>query len=97
MDRAFEGLDRLANLTEDIPDFWGVMDPLLAPDGFSTILAGDGAPRLPTPSDRGYVPAGNLSSASPAFDTSIFATTHELEEPIPLSDLAALYVPLPFA
>ncbi|KAJ6172831.1 hypothetical protein N7470_001898 [Penicillium chermesinum] len=92
MDRAFEGLGMLANLTEDIPDFWGVMDPLLAPDALSTILTGDGTSRLPTPSGSGYPPAGNLSSVSPAFDSSIFATTHELEEPIPLADLADLAV-----
>ena len=91
MDRAFEGLDMLANLTEDIPDFWGVMDPVLAPDALSTILAGDSTTQLPTPFDGGYPPAGNGSSVSPAFET-LFPSTQDLEEPIPLSDLASLYL-----
>jgi hypothetical protein len=90
MDRAFEGLDMLANLTEDIPDFWGAMDPVLAPDALSTTLAGDSTTQLPTPFDGGYPPAGNGSSVSPAFET-LFPSTQDLEEPIPLSDLASLY------
>ncbi|KAL5044514.1 hypothetical protein BDW71DRAFT_215689 [Aspergillus fruticulosus] len=48
MDRAFEGLDMLADLTEDIPGFWGVMDSVLAPDAFPSVLAGDST-QLPTP------------------------------------------------
>lgn len=89
MDRAFEGLDMLANLTEDIPDFWGVMDSALALDELSTVLADDST-QMPTPFDGGYPQAANGSSASPAFGSSIFPSTHELEEPIPLSDLAFL-------
>ncbi|KAL4739543.1 hypothetical protein BDV11DRAFT_215168 [Aspergillus similis] len=90
MDRAFEGLDMLANLTEDIPDFWGVMDSVLAPDALSTIFAGDST-QLPTPFDGGYPPAANSNLVSPSFEGSLFPSTHELEEPIPLSDLASLH------
>lgn len=89
MDRAFEGLDSLANLTEDIPDFWGVMDSVLTPDALSTVLAGDST-QLPTPFDGGYPPAASGSSVSPAFETPLFPSAHELEEPVPLSDLASL-------
>ncbi|KAG2416220.1 hypothetical protein HFD88_007413 [Aspergillus terreus] len=83
MDRTFEGLDMLANLTEDIPDFWGAVDPVLAPDALSTILAGDSTTQLPTPFDGGYPPAGNGSSVTPAFE-SFFPSTQDLEEPISL-------------
>ncbi|KAL4982558.1 hypothetical protein BDW68DRAFT_170641 [Aspergillus falconensis] len=48
MDRAFEGLDMLADLTEDIPGFWGVINSVLAPDAFPSVLAGDST-QLPTP------------------------------------------------
>lgn len=88
MDRAFEGLDMLANLTEDIPDFWGVMDSVLAPEAFSSVLAGDST-QLPTPFDSGYA-AANGSSVSPGFGGSLLPATPELEEPISLADLASL-------
>lgn len=89
VDRAFEGFDMLANLTEDIPDFWGVMDSALALDEPSTILAEDNT-QMPIPFDGGYPPAANGNSASPAFGSPLFPSTHELEEPIPMSDLASL-------
>lgn len=88
MDRAFEGLDMLANLTEDIPDFWGVMDPALTPDALLP-LPGD-TPQLQTPFHTGYLDTANDNSAIPTFETSLFST-HELEEPISPSELAALY------
>lgn len=78
----------LANLTEDIPDFWGVMDPTLTPDALP-ILPGD-TPHLPTPFESGYLPTGNGSSVPSAFESSLFSSINELEEPIPLSDLAVL-------
>lgn len=89
MDRAFEGLDMLANLTEDIPDFWGVIDPALAltPDPLP-LLSGDTS-QLPTPFDTGYLHPANSNSV-PQFDTSLFST-HELEEPISPSELTILY------
>ncbi|KAF3402823.1 Asperfuranone cluster transcription factor afoA [Talaromyces pinophilus] len=90
MDRAFEGLGMLANLTEDIPDFWGVMDSVLAPDELSTVLADDST-KMQTPFDGSYPPAANGSSVSPDFGSSISPSTHELEEPIRMSDLASLH------
>ncbi|KAB8250202.1 fungal-specific transcription factor domain-containing protein [Aspergillus flavus] len=89
MGRAFEGFDMLANLTEDIPDFWGVMDPALTPDALP-ILPGD-TPHLPTPFESGYLTTGSGGSVAPAFESSLFASTHGLEEPISPSDLAALH------
>lgn len=88
IDRAFEGLDMLANLTEDIPDFWGVMDPDMMPDALP-LLPGD-TPRLPNPFDTVYLHTVNGNSVPPTFENSLFST-HELEEQISLSDLAALY------
>lgn len=88
MGRAFEGFDMLANLTEDIPDFWGVMDPALTPDALP-ILPGD-TPHLPTPFESGYLTTGSGGSVAPTFESSLFASTHGLEEPISPSDLAAL-------
>jgi hypothetical protein len=88
IDRAFEGLDMLANLTEDIPDFWGVMDPALTPDALP-LLPGD-TPQLPTPFDTGYLHTANSNLVPPTFENSLFST-HELEEPISPSDLAVLY------
>lgn len=90
MDRAFEGLDMLANLTEDIPDFWGVIDPALGltPDALP-LLSGD-TPRLPTPFDTGYLHTADSHSMSSTFEPSLFST-HELEEPISPPELAALY------
>ncbi|PKY04375.1 hypothetical protein P168DRAFT_343864 [Aspergillus campestris IBT 28561] len=90
MDRGFEGLDMLANLTEDIPEFWGVIDSVLTPDALSTALAGDSI-QLPTPFDGGYPPAASGSSVSPAFESSLFPSTHEQEESVPPSDLASLH------
>ncbi|KAK4861979.1 hypothetical protein LT330_003117 [Penicillium expansum] len=87
-DRTFEGLDMLANLTEDIPDFWGVMDPALTPDALS-LLSGD-APQLPTPFDTGYLHAASGNPVPPAFENSLFST-HDLEESISPSELAALH------
>ncbi|KAJ5254790.1 hypothetical protein N7505_009941 [Penicillium chrysogenum] len=91
IDRAFEGLDMLANLTEDIPDFWGVMDPALTPDALP-LLPGD-TPQLPTPFDTGYLHTANSNLVPPTFENSLFST-HELEEPISPSDLAVLYLAL---
>ncbi|KAJ6153420.1 hypothetical protein N7497_007739 [Penicillium chrysogenum] len=88
IDRAFEGLDMLANLTEDIPDFWGVMDPALTPDALP-LLPGD-TPQLPTPFDTGYLHTANSNLVPPTFENSLFST-HELEEPISPSDLAVLH------
>ncbi|KAL5356461.1 hypothetical protein BJX96DRAFT_142846 [Aspergillus floccosus] len=90
MDRAFEGLDMLTNLTEDIPDFWGVMDPVLAPDGLSAILAGDST-QLPIAFDSSYHSTGNGSSVSPTFESSHFPSTRQAEETISRSDLASLH------
>ncbi|KAE8352203.1 hypothetical protein BDV28DRAFT_149238 [Aspergillus coremiiformis] len=89
MDRVFGGFDMLANLTEDIPDFWGLMDPALTPDALP-ILPGD-TPQLPTPFESDYLSTGNGSSVPPGFESSLFRSTHELEEPISLSDLAVLH------
>lgn len=72
MDRAFEGLDNLTNLTEDIPDFWGVMDmdPTLMSDALPLLL-------------------GDMPQLPPPLENPIFST-HELEELISPTDLAAL-------
>lgn len=88
MNRAFEGMDMIANLTEDIPDFWGIMDLALTPDALP-LLPSD-TPRLPTPLDTGYLHTVNGTSIHPTFEHSLFST-HELEEPFSSSDLAALY------
>jgi hypothetical protein len=87
MDRAFEGFGMLANLTEDTPDFWGVMDPVLTPDALP-ILPGDTL-QPPIPFESGYLPTRSGSSVPP-FESSLFPSTQELEEPISLSDLATL-------
>ncbi|KAE8149558.1 hypothetical protein BDV25DRAFT_140670 [Aspergillus avenaceus] len=87
LDLAFEGFDMLANLTEDIPDFWGMMNPVMTPDALP-ILPSDG-PQLENSLDSSYLPRGS-GSAFPGYEGSLLST-HELEDPISPSDLAILH------
>ncbi|CAI7658382.1 unnamed protein product [Penicillium glandicola] len=86
MDRGFEGFDLLTNLTEDIPGFWGTIDPSLTSEILP--LPQEDTPTLPTPLGSSYLLTGN--SVSPNFNDTFFPSTPVLDELITPQDIAIL-------
>lgn len=87
MDRGFEGFDLLTNLTEDIPGFWGTIDPVLTSEFLP--LPQEDTPPLATPLVGNYLLEGN--SMSPNFNDPFFPSTPVLDEFISPQDIAILY------
>jgi hypothetical protein len=87
MDRGFEGFDLLTNLTEDIPDFWGTIDPSLTSDALP--LHPIDTPPLPTPLGSNYLLTGGTVASN--FSDSLFSATPGADELVSFQDLAILY------
>ncbi|KAF7594315.1 hypothetical protein BBP40_009548 [Aspergillus hancockii] len=87
-DRIFEGCNTLANLTEDIPDFWGATLDLGFTLDVLPLLPNNTFP-LSNPLGSVYTPTSSL--VPPNFSPLRYATAQETVEAISLQDLAALY------
>lgn len=88
MDQSFEGLDLLTNLTEDIPDFGGTIDPDLS-DAFP-----GNTPSLPAPLESDYLSTAGFGASN--YNDPLFPATPDANELISPQDLSMLYCTIPF-
>lgn len=91
MNQGSEGFDLLTNLTEDIPDFWGTIDPALASNAFP--LYPGITPPLPTPLESNYLLTGGSGASN--FNDPLFPTAPDADELISSQDLSMLYRTIP--
>ena len=77
----------MANLTEDIPGFWGTLDPALASEIFP--LAQEDMSPLAAPPGSNYTLVGN--SLSPNFHNPFFPSTQVVGEFVSPQEIEILY------